>query len=196
MAATQPTGPSDRRGRLFVVSAPSGAGKTTLCQAARKHLPDLVYSVSSTTRKPRAGEVDGRDYFFVSETEFKAGIAEGLWAEWARVHGNYYGTSAQFLEGHLEAGRNVLLDIDVQGARQILEHYPQAITVFIAAPSMDILRQRLIDRGSDDPEVIALRLKNARDEMACQAMYRHIVVNDDLAGAIEQFVDILTGGAH
>ena len=101
-----------------------------------------------------------------------------------------------FLEGHLDAGRNVLLDIDVQGARQILERYPQAITVFIAPPSMDVLRQRLIGRGSDDLEVIELRLINARDEMACQAMYRHTVVNDDLAGAIEQFVGILADGAH
>lgn len=177
-----------------MVSAPSGAGKTTLCQAARKRVPDLVYSVSATTRRPRSGEVNGRDYFFVSEDDFKQGIADGLWAEWARVHDNYYGTSAQFLEGHLESGRDILLDIDVQGARQILERYPQAITVFITATSLDVLRQRLTGRGSDAPEVIELRLKNARDEMACQGMYRHVIVNDELAAAIDQFIGILTGG--
>ena len=192
MAATQTSDLAGHNGRLFVVSAPSGAGKTTLCQAARKRLPDLVYSVSSTTRKPRAGEVHGRDYFFVSEDDFKQGIADGLWAEWARVHDNYYGTSARFLEGHREAGRDVLLDIDVQGARQILERYPEAITVFIAAPSWNVLRQRLTARGSDDPEVIELRLQNARAEMACQPMYRHVVVNDDLDAAIDRFVGILT----
>ena len=194
MATAQKTGAAVNGGHLFVVSAPSGAGKTTLCQAARERLPELVYSVSSTTRQPRAGEVEGRDYFFVSEARFEQGIADGSWAEWARVHDNYYGTSARFLEDHLAAGRDVLLDIDVQGAKQILERYPEAVTVFIAAPSLDVLRQRLMTRGSDAPEVIELRLKNARDEMACQDMYRHVVVNDDLAAAIERFVDILAGG--
>ena len=194
MTATQATDSAGKGGRLFVVSAPSGAGKTTLCKAARERLPDLVYSVSSTTRKPRDGEVDGQDYFFVSEDYFQQGIDSGLWAEWARVHANYYGTSARFLEGHLQAGRNVLLDIDVQGAKQILQRYPEAVTVFIAAPSLDVLRQRLTARGLDDPATIELRMQNARAEMACQSMYRHVVVNDDLAAAIEQFVGILTGG--
>ena len=138
MATAQKTGAAVNGGHLFVVSAPSGAGKTTLCQAARERLPELVYSVSSTTRQPRAGEVEGRDYFFVSEARFEQGIADGSWAEWARVHDNYYGTSARFLEDHLAAGRDVLLDIDVQGAKQILERYPEAVTVFIAAPSLDV----------------------------------------------------------
>lgn len=178
-----------------MVSAPSGAGKTTLCRAAREKLPHLVYSVSSTTRRPRKGEVDGQDYFFVSEAQFRAGIERGLWAEWARVHDNYYGTSAQFLDDHLQAGRDVLLDIDVQGARQILQRYPEADTIFIAAPSMAVLRQRLNARGLDSPEVIELRMKNARAEMDCRDLYRHVVVNDDLDAAIERFVDILSGGA-
>jgi guanylate kinase len=174
-----------------VVSAPSGAGKTTLCRAARRRLPQLVYSVSTTTRAPRPGEVEGKDYFFVSEADFRAGIATGRWAEWASVHDNYYGTSAAFIDGHLKAGRDVLLDIDVQGAEQILTRFPDAQTIFIMAPSMAILRQRLTDRGQDDPAVIEKRMQNARAEIARKGMYRHEVVNDDLDAAIARFVEIL-----
>ncbi len=179
-------------GRLFVVSAPSGAGKTTLCKAARRRLPDLVYSVSSTTRAPRTGEAEGQDYFFVSEADFREGIEKGRWAEWARVHDNYYGTSSRFLKRHLDAGRDVLLDVDVQGAAQIVAHFPQATTIFITAPSMDELRRRLIARGQDDPTVIETRMRNAREEMSHRGMYRHVVVNDELDAAVEHFVAILT----
>ena len=186
---------SAAEGRLFVVSAPSGAGKTTLCNAARARLPELVYSISSTTRAPRAGEVAGKDYFFVSEAQFRDGIQAGQWAEWAKVHDHFYGTSARFIDTHLADGRDVLLDIDVQGARQILERYPQAVTIFIMAPSMDILRERLIARGQDDPAVIEKRLKNAQSEIACKGWYRHVLVNDDLDSAIERFVSILKGEA-
>ena len=182
-------------GRLFVVSAPSGAGKTTLCQAARKHLPYLVYSVSSTTRAPRKGEQDGKDYFFISPAQFREGIDKGQWAEWARVHDNYYGTSAQFIEDHLHAGRDVLLDIDVQGARQIMQRYPDAVTIFIMAPSMAVLRRRLSARGLDSDTVIAKRMQNAAAEIAHQGMYRHKLVNADLDTAITQFVTILSGEA-
>lgn len=187
---------SRRPGRLFVVSAPSGAGKTTLCRAARRHLPDLVYSVSSTTRQPRPGEQEGVDYFFVSEAAFRAGIDAGQWAEWARVHDNYYGTSARFIDNHLGAGRDVLLDIDVQGAEQILERYPDAETIFIMAPSMAVLRQRLTDRGQDDMAVIEKRMKNAAAEIARKGMYRHLVINDALDAAIARFVGILKGGGR
>jgi len=182
-------------GRLFVVSAPSGAVKTTLCDAARRHLPDLVYSVSSTTRAPRYGEQEGRDYFFVTEAQFRKGIDTGQWAEWARVHDNYYGTAARFIEDHLDAGRDVLMDIDVQGAAQIVRRYPDAVTIFIMAPSMEILRQRITARGLDSGSVIDKRMKNAQAEIACRGMYRHVVVNDDLEAAIARFVSILKGGA-
>jgi guanylate kinase len=178
-----------------VVSAPSGAGKTTLCDAARRHLYDLVYSVSSTTRAPRDGEQEGRDYFFVTEAQFRKGIDTGQWAEWARVHDNYYGTSARFIEDHLDAGRDVLMDIDVQGAAQIVRRYPDAVTIFIMAPSMEILRQRITARGLDSGSVIDKRMKNAQAEITFRGMYRHVVVNDDLAAAIARFVSILKGGA-
>ncbi|BBO93500.1 guanylate kinase [Desulfosarcina ovata] len=197
MAPNDPVAPdkSAGSGRLFVVSAPSGAGKSTLCQAARKQLPDLVYSVSSTTRPPRSGEQDGRDYFFVSREDFQKGIDKGLWVEWAQVHDNYYGTSARFIDGHLAAGRDVLMDIDVQGARQILERYPQTITIFIMVPSMAALRQRLTARGQDDMDVIEKRLRNAKAEIAQKERYRYVVVNDDLPAAIDRFVRILKGEA-
>lgn len=185
------TGPPGAR--LFVVSAPSGAGKTTLCEAARQRLPHLIYSVSSTTRAPREGEREGQDYFFVTPAQFREGIDTGQWAEWAKVHDHYYGTSARFLEAHLRAGRDVLMDIDVQGAEQILRRYPQAVTIFIMAPSMAALRRRLVDRGLDSPETIAKRLKNAEGEMARKGMYRHVVVNDHLEAAIDRFVSILKG---
>lgn len=184
-----------RDGRLFVVSAPSGAGKTTLCEAARRHLPRLVYSVSSTTRAPRKGEQEAKDYFFVTEEQFRKGIEAGLWAEWARVHDNYYGTSARFIENHLNAGRDVLLDIDVQGAGQIVRRYPEAVTIFIMAPSMAVLRRRITLRGLDNAEVIDKRMKNADAEIASKGMYRHVVVNDELDIAIARFVSILKGEA-
>lgn len=188
-------GDDSGKGRLFVVSAPSGAGKTTLCAAARQRLPNLVYSVSTTTRPPREGEREGRDYFFVTEATFREGIAAGRWAEWARVHGHYYGTGVDFLESHLADGRDVLMDIDVQGAAQILARYPQAVTIFIMAPSMDDLRRRLVARGQDAPAVIEQRLANAEAEITRRHTYRHVVVNDDLAAAIERFVGILAGEA-
>lgn len=186
---------SSSGGRLFVVSAPSGAGKTTLCKAARSRLPELVYSISSTTRAPRPGEEEGRDYFFVGEDQFRKGIETGQWAEWAKVHDHYYGTSARFIDQHLKMGRDVLLDIDVQGARQILERYPQAVTIFIVAPSMDILRQRLVARGQDAADVIDKRMKNAENEIANKGWYRHVLINDNLDAAIDRFISILTEAA-
>jgi guanylate kinase len=176
---------------VFIISAPSGAGKTTLLRAALERLPDLRYSVSCTTRAPRAGEVNGRDYTFISPAEFEDGIRTGRWAEWAQVHGNYYGTSAEVLSRALAEGRDILLDIDVQGARQICNRFPQSVTIFIMPPSLDILEARLRARGTDGPEAIALRLRNAREEMAQNGMYRHVIVNDALPTAIQELVAII-----
>lgn len=182
---------SCRSGQLFILSAPSGAGKTTLRRAVLTRLPDLVYSVSFTTRPPRTGERSGCDYVFISPDEFEAGIRAERWAEWARVHGHYYGTSARVLEQAQAAGRDMLLDIDVQGAAQICRRFPESVTIFIMPPSLEILEQRLRARGTDRPEAIDVRLRNARREMDQRHDYRHIIVNDDLNTAIDELMAIL-----
>jgi guanylate kinase len=179
------------RGRLFIISAPSGAGKTTLRKAALLRFPDLIYSVSYTTRTPRPGELNGRDYVFISPAEFEAGIRSGRWAEWAQVHGHRYGTSAEVLAQALAAGCDVLLEIDVQGARQICRRFPETVTIFILPPSIEVLEQRLRSRGTDRPEAIDLRLQNARCEMAEADAYRHVIVNDDQATAVAELIAIL-----
>ena len=178
-------------GRLIVVSAPSGAGKTTLCQAVLDRFHDLVYSVSHTTRNPRVNERDGIDYHFISQEQFENGIRDRMWAEWAEVHGNYYGTSAAFIDTHIAKGRNVLLDIDVQGTTQILERYPDSVTIFSMPPSLDTLRQRLESRGTESPNAIARRLNAARNEMRHSDLYRHVLVNDRLPDTIEALCDLI-----
>ena len=184
---------SSQAGRLYIVSAPSGAGKSTLCRILMQRLPDLRYSVSTTTRAPREGEVDGGDYFFTDVETFTAGIQANQWAEWAEVHGNYYGTSAAFIDHERAAGHDVLLDIDVQGAAQLCVKYPDAVTIFIMPPSSAVLRQRLEQRGADTPEIIDRRMANARQEMAQRVAYQHIVVNDRLEEAVEALVAIFRG---
>ena len=188
--ATGTPGLSNSPGHLFIISAPSGAGKSTLCRSMREQFADLLYSVSYTTRSPRPGEQNGVDYYFIPKDRFKKGIARRQWAEWAEVHGYYYGTSAEFLDKKLSAGHDVLLDIDVQGARQILKRYPDSVTIFILPPSLAVLKQRLEDRGTDSPAVIAVRLDNAQKEMAHKDMYRHVVINDRLSDATAEMTAI------
>jgi guanylate kinase len=178
-------------GLLFILSAPSGAGKSTLCRALREHFPDLLYSISYTTRTPRKGEQNGVDYHFITKAAFEKRIASDRWAEWAEVHGNYYGTCAESIDRGLKNGRDFLLDIDVQGTRRILKRYPQAITVFIIPPSLETLRRRLEKRGTDSPEEIAVRLKNAQQEMAEKNLYRHVIINDMLADALDELIGIV-----
>jgi guanylate kinase len=180
-----------RRGTLFVVSAPSGAGKTTLCREMRLRLHDLAYSVSVTTRPPRPGEIDGTDFRFVSEGEFQARLDRGEMAEWAIVHGNLYGTPAAPLEAALHDGRDVLLDIDTQGAAQLRARYREAVLVFIVAPSMVELEQRLRERRSDRESEIARRLQRARDEVALWRRYDYLIVNRDVKEAMEQLESII-----
>ncbi|RJQ51072.1 MAG: guanylate kinase [Desulfobacteraceae bacterium] len=178
-------------GRLFVVSAPSGAGKTTLCRAAREQFPDLLYSVSFTTRLPRPGETDGSDYHFIEREAFEKGIREKRWAEWAVVHGNYYGTCAAFIEGNLQKGKDILMDIDVQGAEQILKRYPEAVTIFVEPPSLEVLRHRLESRKTDRPDEIDRRMDEARKEMAKRHLYRHVILNERLEPAVQELAGII-----
>ncbi len=178
-------------GHLFIISAPSGAGKTTLCKILLERFPCLLFSVSFTTRPPRPGERNGKDYNFITREEFCRGIKKGLWAEWAEVHGNYYGTSANFLNNAMAEGKNVILDIDVQGAATMLRSYPDAVTIFIQPPSMEVLQSRLKKRSSDSETVIKKRLDAAVKEMAQKHLYSHIVVNDDLAKAVEELAAIV-----
>jgi guanylate kinase len=175
-------------GVLFVISAPSGAGKSTLCRAVLDRFADLVYSVSYTTRSPRSGEQNGKDYHFITKDEFEKGIASGRWAEWAEVHDHYYGTSADFLNQELSVGRDILLEIDIQGTRKILQRYPDGVTIFIMPPSLETLKSRLQSRGTDSPEVIAVRLKNADEEMAQKDLYQHIIINDRLTDAVAELI--------
>ncbi len=193
MSDTPAQGPTAGRptGRLFILCAPSGAGKTTLCAALRQHYPELAYSVSYTTRQPRQGEQDGKDYFFITPEAFEQGISEGRWAEWARVHGNYYGTSARWIARTLRCGRHILMDIDLQGARQMVRRFARAITVFIMPPSMEELEKRLRLRGTDSAETIALRLENARKEISQKDFCRHILVNDDLETASHRLLALV-----
>lgn len=178
-------------GHLFILSAPSGAGKTTLSRAVLQRFDDILYSVSYTTRESRSGEQDGIDYHFISKSEFRKRIKNDKWAEWAEVHGNFYGTSAEFLDEGLAAGHDILLDIDIQGTLQILNRYPNSITIFIMPPSLDTLRNRLESRGTDSTEAIERRLKEAEKELARKDFYRHVVVNDQLLVTIEELVSII-----
>jgi len=180
-----------RRGTLIVVSAPSGAGKTTLCREVRLCLPDLAYSVSYTTRPPRPGEVDGTDFHFVTEPAFEALRTAGALAEWAQVHGNLYGTHAGTLERALAEGRDILLDIDTQGARQLRARYPTAVLVFIIAPSMAELEQRLRERRSDPEREIRRRLDRAREEVPLWREYDYLIVNRDVKEATEHLAAVI-----
>jgi len=182
---------NDGKGRLFIVSGPSGTGKTTLCSAVLNRFPDMLYSVSYTTRELRNGEQSGIDYHFIKKKNFKDKIEDGEWAEWAEVHGNYYGTSAELLDRELDSGRDIILDIDVQGTIRLLERYPESVTIFVMPPSIEELKRRLKLRDTDSIEVIARRLENAKMEMAKRDLYLHVIINDQLPDAIEQLIAVI-----
>jgi guanylate kinase len=178
-------------GKIIVASAASGAGKTTLLDHVRECFPQVVYSISATTRAPRAGEVHGQHYFFLSRQDFEQQAAQGRFAEWQVVHGNYYGTPRGFIDDSIAGGRHVVMDIDVYGKKKFDVVFPQAIGILLLPPSMEELERRLRGRGTDSEEVIARRLTNARDEMAFareHGSYQYTIVNDDLDRAREEIV--------
>ena len=174
------------KGSIFIVSAPSGAGKTTLCRKLTEVVPRIVHSISCTTRQAREGEVDGRDYFFVDEERFMRMVADGEFLEWAEVHGNLYGTSRVKLFEMIEGGIDVILDIDTQGAAQIRRKGIDATFIFVLPPSPEILKKRLISRKTDSEEVILRRLKKAREEIGDYRLYDYVIVNDNLDVALNE----------
>ena len=178
--------PSEGRGLLFIVSAPSGAGKTTLCERLVEQIPNLAMSRSYTSRAARAGETDGVDYNFVDRARFEAMVAAGEFLEWADVFGNLYGTRASDTETLLAAGNDVLLVIDVQGARKVRCLGMELSTIFVMPPSLPVLEQRLRGRSKDSETAIQRRLAVARDEVAAFVEYDYIVLNDELATAVER----------
>ncbi|HDL89893.1 MAG TPA: guanylate kinase [Thermodesulforhabdus norvegica] len=180
------------KGRLFVFSAPSGCGKTTILKGVFERIDGLKFSISSTTRAPRKGERDGVDYFFITEQEFRTRVRQNRFLEWAEVHGNLYGTDRKQVEEALNCGLDLIMDIDVQGARQVKCAMPEAVTVFILPPSWKELERRLRDRGTDDEDSIRRRLQNAYAEVSEAYWYDYAIVNDAIDKAIEEVVHIIT----
>ena len=176
----------NKKGKLYIISGPSGAGKTTIYKRIFQKYPNILFSISYTTRKPRSNEKNAKDYFFVSKAEFLKGIENKRWAEWAQVHENYYGTCNKFLKKALLEGKNVLCDIDVVGANQLLQKYQDAITIFIMPPSISELKKRLEKRGEEDKEKIEIRVKNALKEIEKKDQYKHIIINDDIDKAANE----------
>ena len=181
------------KGRLFIFSAASGTGKTSLAKALVERLPDLAFSVSHTTRAPRPGEQHGVHYYFVNQQQFDEMVAADRFLEHAKVFGNSYGTSRAATENLLRQGKNIILDIDWQGARAIKEKMPESVSVFILPPSRAALEERLTNRGQDTPEVIARRMREAVSEMSHYQEFDHVVVNDDFEAALKDLQAVIRG---
>ena len=178
------------KGLLYVISGPSGAGKGTICKRILEEL-DLDLSISMTTRKPREGEVDGVNYYFVTREEFQERIAADGFFEYAQVYENFYGTPKQMVMEQLAKGRDVLLEIDTQGALNVKKAYPEGVAIFLLPPSLEELRKRLTGRGTETQEAIELRLSKTLNEISCMTEYDYCVVNDDLDVAVDQVVSIM-----
>jgi guanylate kinase len=179
------------KGSLYVVVAPSGAGKTTLVDGLLKKEPNIKLSPSYTTRAPRIGEVDGVDYLFVTRVKFEAMISDGEFLEYADVYGNYYGTGRRWIEEQLEGDHDVLLEIDWQGARQVRNLFPQMVGIFILPPSIDELRNRLQRRGKDSPEAIERRMASARNEISHVLEFEYIIVNERFEAALDDLLSVV-----
>ena len=179
-------------GHLYIVAAPSGAGKTTLVRLLLENDTGIRVSISSATRAPRPGEEDGREYHFVDVPSFVEMIRHGDFLEWAEVHGNYYGTPKHWIAAELKAGHDVLLEIDWQGAQQVRKAFPKAIGVFILPPSLEALEERLSGRGTDSAETIARRMAAARDEMRHVDEFDYVIINDDLQKALGNLKSVIS----
>ncbi|MBN2037329.1 MAG: guanylate kinase [Chitinispirillaceae bacterium] len=186
-------------GKIFVFSAASGAGKNTLIRHVQQSFPGMEYSISATTRRPRPGEIDGKHYFFLTQEAFRERIEQGEFAEWAMVHGHYYGTPRSAIDKAVSSGNHVIMDIDVQGKKKFDEAYPEAIGILILPPNMEELERRLRARKSEDEDTIRLRLENARREMVfakSDGKYEHTVINDDLERAKNDIAAIVRSYIH
>lgn len=182
-----------QNGKLFVISAPSGAGKSTLIAGILPLFPDMLYSVSCTTRSPRPGETHGTSYFFLNEEQFEEMIKKDEFLEWKTVHGNFYGTPTLPVQQALTAGRRMVLDIDVQGALEVFSKVDEAVGIFVTAPNLDTLRERLLRRSTESHDSIRIRLKNAVAEMAYRDRFKYQIVNDELDRAIEELAAVIKG---
>lgn len=179
------------RGTLFVVSSPSGGGKGTIIQRVLDVVPNLSYSVSFTTRAPRPGEVNGREYFFVSRQTFDEMVAGGEFLEWACVHGNFYGTAKRQVTEETAAGIDIVLEVDVQGAASVRQLLLDSVSIFILPPSYEVLRERLIARGTDTPEELEVRLRNAPAELRQYSAFDYVIINDEVERASAQLASII-----
>jgi guanylate kinase len=183
---------STNSGNVFIITAPSGAGKSSLVKALLKHDPFILLSISCTTRAPRPGEEEGQDYRYVSIDAFSEMRKNQMLLEWAEVHGNFYGTPRDFIDEATEAGHDVLLEVDWQGARQIKQHYPQAISIFILPPSIEKLESRLVTRGQDKPSVITRRLLAAGGEIAHAPECEYVIINQEFSVALLELTQIIS----
>ena len=182
--------------KVFVITGPSGVGKGTLIRALRERVPELDLSVSATTRKPRPGETNGVDYWFLSDEDFLSRVDAGAFVEWAEYSGRRYGTLREELETRLNQGTPVVLEIEVQGARQVRETMPEAVQIFIAPPSEEALRTRLVGRGTDDVDEVERRLSVAREELAAKDEFGHVVCNDRLEDAVTKLERVVRSALH
>lgn len=181
------------KGNLIIITSPSGGGKGTLITELMKRGVGIGYSVSYTTREMRPGEADGKDYSFIGITEFEQRIKEGEFLEYAKVHGNYYGTSRSRVEAQIAEGVDVILEIDVQGAADVLQSLPEAVSIFILPPSFEALAQRLRARNTENPEQLKLRLQNSFDEVHRYDEFEYVVINDNIADAVRRLESIIVG---
>ncbi|HKS10758.1 MAG TPA: guanylate kinase [Pyrinomonadaceae bacterium] len=179
------------RGTLFVVSSPSGGGKGTIIREVLDVVPNLSYSVSFTTRAPRPNELNGREYFFISPEVFHEMVASGEFLEWACVHGNYYGTAKQQVAEETAAGVDIVLEVDVQGAASVRQLLLDSVSIFILPPSYEVLKERLIARGTDSPEELAVRLRNAPEELRQYSAFDYVIINDEVDRAAAQLASII-----